>query len=121
MGAKSTIDQRPVQLLPQPFVVAGGLGAGATGFSIGFVNVSSYLNGRLRGNAHQDQVGTMLIEFANDDTNVDLAFTVTQDATQPDVQYPFDVIILQPFVRVSFANGGVASSFFRANAAVLSI
>lgn len=116
----TTISQRPLQLLPQPFS-PGGLGGGATGFNTGFVPVASFSNGRLRGNAHQDQTGTLLIEFANEAGNVDLAFTVTQDVSQPDVQYPFDVIVMQPFLRVSFVNGGVASSFFRANVVVLSI
>ena len=116
----STIDRNPLQLLTQPFS-AGAIGIGVTAFNTGWVPVAAYLNGRLRGNAHQDQTGTLLIEFANDTTDSDLAFTVVQDATQPNVQYPFDVIILQRFVRVSFVNGGVASTFFRANAAVLSI
>ena len=116
----SVIDQAPIQLLPQPFS-AGALAPGATAFSVGYFNVSGYLNGRLRGNAHSNQVGTLLIEFSNDGVNTDLAFVATQDAVQPDVQYPFDVIVLQSFVRVSFVNGGVASTFFRANSAVLSI
>ena len=83
--------------------------------------MAGYLNGSLRGNAHQDQAGVLLIEFANDAVTPDLAFTVTQDASQPNFQYPFTVIILQPFVRISFTNGGVASSFFRANVSVLSV
>ncbi len=117
----STIDQKPIPLLPIPFSVGGGLGGGATGFNTGFVNVSGYFGGSLRGNAHQDQLGTLLIEFSNDNVNADLAFTVTQDTDQPNIQYPYSVIILQSFVRISFVNGGVASSFFRANAEVLSL
>jgi len=116
----SSIDKSPIQLLAQPFS-GGAIGAGATAFDTGWVAVGGYLNGRVRGNAHQDQDGTLTVEFGNVQGTGDLAFDVTLDAAQPDFQWPFDVIILQPFVRISFVNGGVASTFFRANAMVLSI
>jgi hypothetical protein len=45
---------------------------------------------------------------------MDLSFTVTRDVTQPDFQWPFDVIVIQPFVRLTFLNGALASSFLRA-------
>lgn len=83
------------------------------------VSLRGLLNGRLRGNAHQDVDGDLLIEFGNSATVFDLSFTVTKDGTQPDSQYPFDVIILQPFVRVSFTNGGAAATFFRASVQAL--
>jgi hypothetical protein len=114
----STFTGTPAQLVK---ITAGGaLGAGALGFS--FVTpTSGFLNGRLRGNAHQDVAGVLLIEFGNSPTVFDLAFTVVQDASQPGFQYPFDVIILQPFVRVSFTNGGAGSTFHRANVEALPV
>ncbi len=90
----------------------GGLGIGATQIA-GPIALHSMLNGRLRGNVHQDVVGTLVVEQGIDVTAFDLSFTVVQDATQPDFQYPFDIIILQPFVRITFTNGAGASAFFR--------
>jgi len=112
----SVLDQNP-RLIAKVNVPAGLAGA-AVGFTTGWIDVTSVLSGSLRGNAHQDVAGVSLIEFSNDASNVDLSFTVTQDVTQPGFQYPFSVIILQPFARVSFTNGGAASTFFRANVEV---
>ena len=106
-----------VNIAPTP---DAGLGIGATGFSI-VQSLRGMLNGRLRGNANQDVAGSLLIEFGNTATLFDLGFVVTQDVTQAGFQYPFDVIILQPFVRISFTNGGGASTFFRANVEVLPV
>lgn len=106
-----------------------GINAGATAtqdgnlvnFTFGPFCVRGFLNGRLRGIAHQDVIGTMLIEFGPTPVNMTTRFEVTQDTDQSDFQYPFDVIVLAPFVRLSFTNGGAAATFFRANAQVLPI
>lgn len=90
----------------------GGLGIGATQIA-GPIAFHGMLNGRLRGNVHQDVAGTLLVEQGIDTTAFDLAFTVTQDLTQPGFQYPFDIIIIQPFIRITFTNGAGASAFFR--------
>lgn len=90
----------------------GGLGGGATQVA-GPIAFHGMLNGRLRGNVHQDVDGTLVVEQGIDVTAFDLAFTVTQDLTQPDFQFPFDIIIIQPFVQITFTNGAGASAFFR--------
>lgn len=115
-----------VQLGPAPLVNVNepaGVGIGATAFTFGPFCMRGFLNGRIRGNAHQDQDGTMLLEWSVTPTGfpVDLSFDVPRDTNQPDFQWPFDVIVLQPYLRVSFTNGGVASSFFRANVEALPI
>ena len=111
---------RPIPLVNIAPSIAAPLGIGAVGFSV-VQSRGGMLNGRLRGNANQDVAGTLLIEFGNVAGLFDLGFVVTQDVTQAGFQYPFDVIILQPFVRISFTNGGAASAFFRANVEVLPV
>ena len=107
----------PVKLVS--IVDAVGLGIGITGFTLGPLNVSGFLGGRFRGNVHQDVEGVLKIEFGESPTNFDLEFDASQDVRHPGFQYPFDVIILQPFARISFVNGAGASAFFRANVQAL--
>lgn len=104
--------KKPVNLVD---LSLGAQSGGATVFTFGPFSVRGYMNGRLRGNAHQNVVGVFLLEWGNTPSVFDLSFEVGRDTTQPDFQYPFDVIILQPFLRATFTNGGGASAFFRAN------
>jgi hypothetical protein len=107
-----------------------GLNAGATAvqsatgltmLSFGPFSVKGFLNGRLRGNAHSDAPGAFTVSWGTSPSSMGLSWVVPQDASQPDNQYPFDIIILQPFVSVSFVNGGAAALFFRANLQALPI
>jgi hypothetical protein len=76
--------------------------------------VSNFINGRVRGNFNQDQAGTLRVRFGNDSTTMDLDFDVPQCPLNPPFQYPFDIVVLQPFVQFEFTNGVVPSTFFRA-------
>lgn len=96
-----------------------GLAGLAVGFDTGVQNLSSFLGGKLKGNAHQDQAGVLLIRQGHDAAALDLEFEVVRDLDQPDFQYPFCVAIFQPFVQITFTNGPAASTFFRAFAAVV--
>ena len=92
--------------------LSGGVPA-AGGFSVTY-DLSNYINGRIRGNLHQDVVGALDIFFGNDSAVMDLDFSVPQDLLQPDFQYPFDIIVIQPVCRFTFLNGAGASSLLRA-------
>jgi hypothetical protein len=106
-----------------------GINAGATAVQSGEMtmlvfgpfSVKGFLNGRLRGSAHQDVAGVCTVTFGLSPASMDLSWVVPQDASQPGFQYPFDIIILQPFVSVTFVNGGGAIAFFRANLQALPI
>jgi hypothetical protein len=89
-----------------------GVGAGL-GFTLTF-DVSNYINGRIRGNVHQNVAGTLDVFYGNNATVMDLDFDVPQDLLQPDFQYPFDIIVIQPFLRFTFVNGGAPSSLLSA-------
>lgn len=119
MSSQSFLDKAPFVFLPP--ISSAGLGGGDTGFDVGPLNLEAFVNGRLRGSAHQDKGGTLLIEQGINASDMDLDFTVTRDTSVSDFQYPFDVIIILPFVRISFVNGGAASSFFRARIQALPI
>ena len=84
-------------------------------------DLSNYINGRFRGNFHQDAVGVLDILYGNDKTNMDLDFVVPQDVNQPNFQYAFDIIVIQPFCQITFTNGAGASSFFRAYVSALPV
>jgi hypothetical protein len=90
----------------------GGV-APAAGFTVTF-DVSNYINGRIRGNVHQDVAGTLDVFYGNNAAFMDLDFTVPQDLLQPDFQYPFDIIVIQPFLRVTFVNGAAPSTLLSA-------
>ena len=113
MSTQSFLDKAPFIVLPA-LSIPSGLGAGVTGFDVGPLNLKAFANGRLRGSVHQDRAGALVIEQGVNASDMDLDFTVVRDTSVGDFQYPFDVIILLPFVRISFVNGGAASSFFRA-------
>ena len=113
----STSTKKPTKLINQSF---GAVGAAGTAFSF-VAPMQGVLNGRLRGNVHSAQDGTLLIEWGSSPTTFDLAFDVSRDATQADFQFPFDVIVYQPFLRVSFVNGGAASAFVRASIQALPV
>jgi hypothetical protein len=83
--------------------------------------VTNFRNGRIRGNFHQDVAGTLHVRFGNDSTTMDLDFTVPVCPLNPPFQYPFDIIVVQPFVQVEFTNGGAPSTFFRSYVTALPI
>jgi hypothetical protein len=85
------------------------------------LDVTGFMNGRIRGNFHQDQDAELHVRFGNDVNNMDLDFTVPQDLQQPNFQYAFDIIIIQPIVQVEFTCGVTDSSFLRAFVSVLPI
>jgi hypothetical protein len=99
--------------------LATGIGAGISVTAT--FDVSNYINGRIRGNFHQDVDGTLNVLFGNDSSVMDLDFPVPQDVAQPDFQWPFDIIIIQPFVRITFVNGGAPSALLRAYITALPI
>jgi hypothetical protein len=86
-------------------------------------DVSNYINGRVRGNFHQDVAGVLDVFYGNDAVTMDLDFTVPICAPpQPSpFQYAFDIIIIQPFLRFTFVNGAAPSTFFRAYVSALPI
>ena len=84
-------------------------------------DLSNYINGRVRGNFHQDVTGVLDVFYGNDRAVMDLDFTVPQDVSQPGFQYAFDIIVIQPFCQITFTNGGGASSFFRAFVSALPV
>jgi len=106
----SFLDKAPMPFFRQN--VPAGLAAGAVRTVT--INLAGYQNGRLRGNFHQDVAGTLVVEQGGSQTLMDLSWTVPRDLTQPEFQYPFDIIIIEPFVRITFTNGGAPSTFFRA-------
>lgn len=110
MSTVSFLDKAPMPFFKEN--VPAGLAAGA--IRTVTIDLSGMQNGRLRGNFHQDVAGTLVVEQGFTQTLMDLSWTVPQDPTQPDFQYPFDIILLEPFVRITFTNGGAVSAFFRA-------
>lgn len=109
--------QIPTQLVLDDF---GPQAPAAVAFTFGPFDLSGFLNGTLRGNVHQNVAGTLLVEFAQTCAGpFDLAFTVDRCLIVPNFQYPFLIAILQPVVRISFTNGGAASTFCRAYATAL--
>ena len=115
-----------------PITLSSGEDSGATTFQSGALAVSpgliadqvvtlitlavpNMLNGRIRGSIHQDEdAASVNLRFGNDSANMDLDFVVPQDVLQPNSQWPFDVIVIQPVVQLEFTNGATDSSFFRA-------
>lgn len=111
-----------VKLRPMPLLKindADGLAAGA---SVQYVfNVTGYRGGFLRGTFHQDVTGTPLVEFGESASVFDNTFQVSQDTDPPQTpfRFPFSIMIMQPFVRITFTNGGAPSTFFRADVTAL--
>lgn len=97
---------------------AAGIGAGVV-VTMGKIN----LNGmqRTRGSVTQDAAGTLVInQYAlPTDTTPAASFTVTVDPDQPPFRYTWDVIVIHPYVEITFTNGGAPSTFFRASALAL--
>jgi hypothetical protein len=117
--SESFVNLPPLRVWSEGFVGLELL-AGAT--NLRTFPLHNYVNGRLRGNFHQDGgVATILIEQGSSQGVMDLSFTVTQDVSQPNFQYPFDVIIIQPFVRISYTNGGAPNTFARVDITALPI
>jgi hypothetical protein len=122
----STLAVGGSQLRPLPLfrvMVGDPLAGGLVGAQVATVtfNLTNYINGRVRGNFHQDQAGVLQILYGNDSTTMDLDFVVPQDVAQPNFQYAFDIIVIQPFCQITFTNGGAASSFFRAYVSALPV
>jgi hypothetical protein len=76
-------------------------------------DLGNMINGRVRGNFHQDVEGELHVFYGNDRNNMDLDFDVPQDIEQPNFQYAFDIIIIQPFCRIEFTNGAGDGTYFR--------
>lgn len=112
----ATVLKQPVSLTQ--VVLPGGLAGGATGLQLTY-NLSGMINGTVRGVAWQDVAGVLTVEQGFDAATFDNVFTVIQDAAQPNFRYPFSIIVIQPFVRFTFVNGGAPSTFFRADFSAL--
>lgn len=110
MSTASFLDKAPMPFFREN--VLAGLAAGAVRTET--ISLAGMQNGRIRGNFHQDVAGTLVIEQGFSQTLMDLSWTVPQDPTQPNFQYPFDIITIEPFVRFTFTNGPAPSTFFRA-------
>ena|GEM_PF-2583403 len=103
-------------------------GAGAT-VQFGPINVAPFHAGRLRGSVHVDQDaavgGFVLFQGAKQDyanpafPTPSLRFVVTRDVTQPNFQYPFDVIVIQPFIAFTWTQGAAPPTFFRVSVEAL--
>jgi hypothetical protein len=105
---------------PLPIILQslGAQGPGATSTLLTF-GLHSFLNGRVRGTFHQAVAGTLLIEMGDTQTVFDTTFAVPRDASMPGFAYPFDIILIQPFTRFTFTNGGAPSTFFRSSVVAL--
>ena len=75
----------------------------------------------MRGNVSLDVAATLGILYGNDKATMDLSFVVPQDVAQPNFQYPFDIIVLQPFCRIVITNGAAPSGFFRSFVSALPV
>jgi hypothetical protein len=85
------------------------------------IGLHRYMNGDIRGTVHQDVAGAFIIEMGDTQGVFDTYFNVPQDLTMPNFQYPFNIVIIQPFVRFTFTNGGAPSTYFRASVRALPI
>jgi hypothetical protein len=72
---------------------------------------------RIRGQAVQDVAGTLVVSFFGVPQGGLLAqYTVPQDLSQVFAfVYAYDIIMLSPYVEITFTNGGAPSTFFRAH------
>lgn len=80
----------------------------------GRVNLANFMNGQLRGCVVVDQTGTLVIKQEAVPGSGDIAITVTVDASLPNYAYPFFVSLAQPYVTITWTQGGVSSTYFRA-------
>lgn len=94
--------------------------AAAAGLSNGVVSTMGKLNligfQRVRGNVYVDQPGTLVVnQYAQGgDATPAMTWNVPQDVAQPNYRYAWDIIIIHPYVEITFTQGGVASTVFRA-------
>ena len=97
---------------------SAGLGIGVIS-TMGKINLEGFQ--RVRGTVYVDQPGTLVVNFyaLGTDTVPAATFTVPQDTDQPDYRYSFDIIVLHPYVEISFTQGGVASTIFRGQSQAL--
>lgn len=69
---------------------------------------------RIKGNFHVDTApanGFPRVEQSVDGITYSLVNVIPQDLSQPDFQFPFDVVRRLPYVRVRYTQGAVDSSF----------
>jgi hypothetical protein len=97
---------------------AAGIGAAAV-VTMGKINLTGMQ--RTRGSVTQDVAGTLVInQYALPaDTVPAASFSVPVDVAQPPFRYTWDVIVIHPYVEITFTNGGAPSTFFRASALAL--
>ena len=72
---------------------------------------------RVKGNFHVTTtaaVGFPVVEQSVDGVTFSLANVIPRDLNQPDFQYPFDVEIRLPYVRVTYTQGAVDSASIHA-------
>lgn len=81
------------------------------------LNLRRFLNGRIRGSVESD-VAKSTFYIQQGLSRVDLpglSWDVPQDAAivGPNLHYPFDVIVIQPYVKLEFTNGAAPATLFR--------
>lgn len=95
---------------------AAAVGAGAS-FGNGKINVTGYRrvvgNWHLPAGANGPAAGFPVVRQSHNGIAFDLAVTVTQDFSQPDVQFPFDFELVGNYIQVLYTQGGVGDAFLR--------
>lgn len=89
--------------------------------TMGPISIAAFSNGRLRGNVHASSAGVLVVEQGLVRGVADLQWTVAQDTTQPDFQYPFDIFVDLPFLTITWTQGGAPTTFFRAMTTVMPV
>lgn len=99
---------------------SAGIGAGAV-VTMGKLNLTGF--NRTQGTVAADQTGTLVINQYSQpaDTVPAATFTVPFDTAQPNYRYSWAVIILHPYVEITFTNDATPSTFFRASALALPV
>lgn len=72
---------------------------------------------RIKGNFHVDNPpanGFPRVEQSVDGITFSLVSILQQDPTQADIQFPFDIQLRLPYVRVRYTQGGVGATFINA-------
>lgn len=113
---------RPVRLLFRGSVGDPGIAIGATVESgwqrvTGFRRIVGFFR-VLAGSAAA--AGFPRVRFSNDQVGTaEIVRTIPLDPTQPNVTYPFDLVVEGSYARAEFTNGGVLSAEFRTEVWVL--
>jgi hypothetical protein len=82
-----------------------GILLATTVFNTGYLDLSKFVNGSVRGNVFCDVVGTLEIIQERVPGGASMIFNVPQDATLAAFSFPFIVAVFWPFVSFRFTVG----------------